>query len=93
MLTVQLSPEAGAWPSVADFNRDDHPDYLLFNMELCDMDLVHEQHLFASGVAFGPNLPAGWAVVVLGDFQRWVSHYLLFFQREHGGNSCLGHAQ
>ena len=35
---------AGSLASVADFNRDNHPDYLLFNSsDPRDMDLVHEQ--------------------------------------------------
>jgi plastocyanin len=58
---------------VADFNRDGHPDYALFNASTRQTAIWYLSGV--NGVTFigsaaGPTLPAGWALVATGDFNR-----------------------
>ena len=64
---------------VADFNRDGHPDYLLFNSSTRQTAIWYlNNNVFSSGV-FGPTLPAGWSVVGVADFNGdGHPDYLLF---------------
>jgi hypothetical protein len=65
--------------SVADFNRDGRPDYLLFN-PLTHGTLIWylNGYTLVRGVS-GPILPDGWTVVALADFNRdGFPDYLLY---------------
>jgi glucose/arabinose dehydrogenase/elongation factor P hydroxylase len=64
---------------VADFNRDGHPDYLLFNSSTRQTAIWYlNNNVFSSGL-FGPTLPAGWSVVGVADFNGdGHPDYLLF---------------
>jgi hypothetical protein len=59
--TVASNSENPAWSvvGVADFNRDGHPDYLLFNSSTRQTAIWYlNNNVFSSGL-FGPALPAG----------------------------------
>ncbi len=66
----------------ADFNRDGHPDYALFNASTRQTAIWYLSGV--NGVTFigsanGPTLPAGWALVATGDFNRdGKPDYVLF---------------
>jgi uncharacterized protein YbdZ (MbtH family) len=64
---------------VADFDRDGHRDYLLFNSS------NHQTAIwYLSGPTFirggyGPNIPSGWALVATADFNSdGQPDYLLY---------------
>jgi hypothetical protein len=57
----------------ADFNRDGRPDYALFNASTCRTAiwyLAGPNGVTFIGSAWGPILPAGWALVATGDFNN-----------------------
>ncbi len=54
---------------VADFNRDGHPDYALFNSSYSpDSDLVFIRTNVHSEALMGRPFPRGWALVATADF-------------------------
>jgi hypothetical protein len=55
---------------VADFNRDGHPDYLLFNPTTGQTGIWYLNNNVRIGAANGPTLPAGYSVVGVADFNR-----------------------
>lgn len=63
----------------ADFNGDQHTDYLLFNAGTRQTAIWHlSGNTFTSG-AFGPTLPEGWAVTCSADVNLdGKSDYILF---------------
>jgi uncharacterized protein YbdZ (MbtH family) len=66
-------------PAVSDFNRDGHPDYLLFNSMTHGTVIWYMNNNVHIGGAAGPTLPAGWNVVGVADFNRDLHpDYLLF---------------
>jgi hypothetical protein len=48
---------------VADFNRDGHPDYLLFNPDTRQTVIWYLNNNVLFAVLFGPTIPAGWSAV------------------------------
>jgi hypothetical protein len=62
-----------------DFDRDEFTDFLLFNSSTLRTAIWYFRgSAFVSG-AFGPSLPAGWAIVGVADFdQNGAPDYLLF---------------
>ena len=54
--------------AVADFNRDGHPDYLLFNSTTRGTVIWYMNNNIRVTAAAGPTLPAGWSVVGATDF-------------------------
>src|SRR5439155_790295 len=70
--------------TVADFNGDGHPDYVLRNAGTRQTAIWYLlNNVYVSG-AFGPTLPADWNVVGIADFDG-DSHkdYLLFNSGTH----------
>jgi hypothetical protein len=66
-------------PSLADFNTDARPDLLLYNAATQQTAIAYMNNNSVIGAAFGPTLPAGWAVVGTADFNRdGYPDYLLF---------------
>jgi hypothetical protein len=53
---------------VADFNGDGHRDYALFNLGTRQTAIWYLSGPTFIGGAFGPTLPAGWALVATADF-------------------------
>ena len=54
--------------TVADFNRDSHPDYTLFKFSTGQTAIWYlSGPTFISG-AYGPSLPPGWEPVAAVDF-------------------------
>ena len=55
---------------VADFNRDAHPDYALFNPTKGQTAIWYlNNRLYLVG-AYGPTLPNGWRLAAVSDFNR-----------------------
>ena len=52
----------------ADFDRDGHPDYLLFHPSSGYTAIGYLSGLTLVGAAWGPVLPSGWALVATTDF-------------------------
>jgi phage tail protein X len=52
----------------ADFNRDGHPDYLLFHPSSGYTAIGYLSGLTLIGADWGPVLPSGWALVATADF-------------------------
>src|SRR5258708_2056512 len=78
---ASLPPRAAGWSvvGVVDFNRDGHPDYLLFASSTRQTAIWYlNNNVFSSGL-YGPILPAGWSVVGVADFNGGGRpDYLLF---------------
>jgi VCBS repeat protein len=53
---------------VADFNRDTHPDYALFNASNGQTAIWYLSGPTRIASAYGPTLPSGWELVATGDF-------------------------
>jgi hypothetical protein len=53
---------------VADFNRDGHPDYALFNSGNGQTAIWFLSGQTLIGSAYGPSVPSGWALVATRDF-------------------------
>jgi FG-GAP-like repeat len=53
---------------VADFNRDGHPDYLLFNSMTGQTTIWYLSGSTLIGTANGPTVPTGWTPVATADF-------------------------
>ena len=53
---------------VPDFNRDGHPDYLLYNGSTRQTAIWYLNNNVLSSTLSGPALPAGWSVVEVADF-------------------------
>jgi hypothetical protein len=47
---------------VADFNRDSHADYLLFNSSTRQTVIWYLNNNVVIGSRYGPTLPGGWSV-------------------------------
>jgi hypothetical protein len=52
----------------ADFNRDGHPDYALFNIETRDTKILYLNDNLLLGRADGPRVPNGWRLQKVGEF-------------------------
>jgi hypothetical protein len=62
-----------------DFNRDQKPDYLLFNASTRQTSIWYLNNNVYLSSALGPTLPAGWRLVDIGDFNRdGKPDYVLF---------------
>jgi hypothetical protein len=69
----------GARATVIDFNGDGSPDYVLHNISTRQTAIWYLNNNVFAGGAFGPTLPAGWALRGLGDFNSDShSDYALF---------------
>ena len=72
------------WPGwnvagVADFNLDDHPDYLLFRPDTGQTAIWYLNNNVRIGHSFGPTLWPGWNVAGVADFNLdGHPDYLLF---------------
>ena len=53
---------------MADFNRDAHPDYALFNPSTRQTAIWYLNNRVYLRGAYGPTLPSGWQLVAVGDF-------------------------
>jgi hypothetical protein len=53
---------------VADFNRDGHIDYALFNSTNSQTAIWYLSGQTLIGSAYGPPLPKGWELVATADF-------------------------
>jgi len=74
-------PENSGWSvvGVADFNRDGHPDYLLYNGRTRQTAIWYLNNNVLTSGLYGPTLPAGWSVVGVADFNGdGHPDYLLF---------------
>ena len=90
---AQLSLVAGAWWELADFNRDDKPDYLLFNSTTHATAIWYMNNNVHVGGGTGPTIPGGWSLVGVADFNRDDKpDYLLFNSTTHP-HSNLVHEQ
>ena len=64
---------------VADFNRDGHPDYLLFNATTRQSQIMYLSGTTLVGFSNGPPIPSGYALVGAADFNGdGKPDYLLF---------------
>ena len=54
--------------ALGDFNRDSHPDYLLYNVSTRRTAVWYMNDNVFLGGAYGPSLPAGWLVIDVADF-------------------------
>ena len=61
-------PTGWALVGVADFDRDGHADYLLFNPSSGYTAIGYLSGRTLIGAAWGPTLPSGWALVATADF-------------------------
>jgi FG-GAP-like repeat len=52
----------------ADFNRDGHPDYSLFNIDNGDTKILYLNDNLLLGRADGPRVPNGWRLQKVGEF-------------------------
>jgi len=70
---------AAANATIADFNNDGHPDYVLRNPGTRQTAIWHlNNNIYQSGV-LGPTITAGWALDGVADFNRDVHpDYALF---------------
>src|SRR5437762_3310447 len=67
--TPLVVPEATPTP-LYDFNGDEEPDYLLYNVSTRQTAIWYlNNNAFVAGT-FAPTLPAGWRVVGVADFIR-----------------------
>jgi alpha-galactosidase-like CBM13-containing protein/VCBS repeat protein len=66
-------------PAVSDFNRDGHPDYLLFNSTSHGTVIWYMNNNVHFSGNHGPALPAGWNIAAVADFNGDdYPDYLLF---------------
>ena len=72
-------PAGWSVAAVADFNRDGHPDLLLFNPGTASTVIWYMNNNIRYGAMAGPTLPAGWTVVAVADFNRDGHPDLLLF--------------
>src|SRR4029077_5063226 len=54
--------------TVADFNGDGHPDFVLFNPGTHQTAVWYMNNNVVIGEAFGPTLPDGWLLRAAADF-------------------------
>jgi plastocyanin len=72
-------------PAVSDFNRDGHPDYLLFNSTNRATVIWYMNNNVHIGGAAGPTLLAGWSVGAVADFNLDGHPDYLLFNPNTGG--------
>jgi len=53
---------------IADFDRDGHLDYALFNPSTDQTAIWYLSGVTFTGSAWGPTLPGGWELIATGDF-------------------------
>ena len=63
------TPVPGGNPPT-DFNRDGHPDYLLYNAGTRQTAVWYLNNNAYIGGAYAPTLPVGWRVIDVADFNR-----------------------
>jgi hypothetical protein len=64
---------------VADFNRDGHPDYALFNSVTDRTAIWYLSGPTFIGSAYGPSLPSTWELMGAADFNGdSYSDYVLY---------------
>ena len=73
--TATPTPSATATPvpggnPPTDFNRDGHPDYLLYNADTRQTAVWYLNNNIYIGGAYAPTLPVGWRVIDVADFNR-----------------------
>ena len=68
---------------MADFNRDGHPDYLLFNPATRATVIWYLAGATFLGANHGPQLVSGWEVVGTGDFNGNGGPDLVLYPGEH----------
>jgi plastocyanin len=81
-----VTPTPGSTPTISDFNRDDYPDYLLFNPSSLSTVIWYMNNNVRIGGAPGPVLPGGWNVVGVADFNRDGYPDYLLFNANTGGS-------
>jgi elongation factor P hydroxylase len=82
---LQATVAAGASAVLDDFNRDGHPDYLLFNSTNRATVIWYMNNNVHVGGAGGPTLPAGWNIAAVADFNGDdYPDYLLFNANTRG---------
>jgi plastocyanin len=72
-------------PTVSDFNRDGHPDYLLFKASTLQTVIWYMNNNVHIGGAAGPTLPTGWSVGAVADFNLDGHPDYLLFNPNTGG--------
>jgi hypothetical protein len=55
-------------PQTRDFNGDGKADFLLYNASIGRTYLWYQDGPTTLGGTYGPNLPAGWAIIAVADF-------------------------
>jgi PQQ enzyme repeat len=65
---VPAAPSAVARAAVADFNGDDHPDWVLRNAGTRRTAIWYLNDNVFVGSAYGPTLAAGWGLRAVADF-------------------------
>jgi hypothetical protein len=68
--TQYIGPMVSATTARGDFNRDGHPDYLLYNVGTRQTAVWYLNNNVYIGGAFAPTLPVGWRVIEAADFNR-----------------------
>ena len=73
--TATPTPSATATPvpggnPPTDFNRDGHPDYLLYNAVTQQTAVLYLNNNVYTDGAYAPTLPVGWRVIDVADFNR-----------------------
>jgi hypothetical protein len=56
-------PASWSLVGAADFNGNDRPDYLLYNLSTLQTVIWYMNNNVHVGGAYGPTLPAGWSLV------------------------------
>jgi SMP-30/gluconolaconase/LRE-like protein/VCBS repeat protein len=56
--------------TATDFNKDGHPDYLLFNPSTRQTTIWYLSEVTHTASANGPIIPSAWEIVATGDFNK-----------------------
>jgi FG-GAP-like repeat len=73
-----------------DFNRDKHPDYVLYNASTRQTVIWYLNNNVLLGGYAGPTLPLGWRLVDVADFNRdGHPDYALFYPGGQTGSKIL----
>jgi hypothetical protein len=81
---VRVAPTSAARATVADFNGDGRPDYVLQNTSTRQTAIWYLNNNVFIGSAYGPTLAVGWGLRSVADFNRDShSDYGLFAPATH----------